>query len=166
MATRAGQVIAVEKNGWAQVLTEKKDACGGCSPTHNCRTCLTASKLVTRVRNPLDAAPGDRVAVSMGFHALWQGAALLYLLPVSTMIAAAAGGAWLSARTGWSETLLSILFSLFGLAAGVGVTAQISRTVASGRRFTPYISKITLRAKNPSSTACALAEACGSRPLP
>ncbi len=48
MATQRGLVIESD-DGWAQIVAERRDACGGCSSNNNCRACLTPSKFLIQL---------------------------------------------------------------------------------------------------------------------
>ena len=140
MATQNGLVIE-SKNGWAQVVTEKRDACGGCSSSNNCRTCLSASKIVSKVQNPVGAKEGDLVAISMSSRELWQGAALMYLLPVAALMLGAITGLGTSSYLEVDETLASAIGSILGLGMGLFMLIRISKFLSDRGRFIPVISK-------------------------
>ena len=62
MAEHIGIVIKKESDRYAQVVTDRKGACGGCQSTpHGCRSCLASAKMESRVANPLGAQAGDLV---------------------------------------------------------------------------------------------------------
>jgi sigma-E factor negative regulatory protein RseC len=141
MANQKGRIIKSEK-GYAHVITDKNEACGGCSSVNNCGTCMTASKLVTRVRNPVDAKEGDQVIVSLSANTYLKGVALLYLVPVIGIILGAFAGSGLSSYLGVNETMLSVIFSFLGLCLGFTFLVFFSRRTSTEELFTPVISKV------------------------
>ena len=118
MAEHIGIVIKTEPNNFAQVLTDRKGACGGCQSTpHGCRSCLASVKMESRVANPLGAEPGDLVKVFLSSSNLYTGAAILYLLPILGLLLGAFIGIWASTALGLSKSFGSI----GGAAAGLGL---------------------------------------------
>ena len=142
MAQRKGLVIRVEKDGWAQVATERKGSCDGCGPGHNCHSCLSSSKIVTRVLNKPGAKAGDLVTVSLDSDMILKNAAVLYLLPIVGLVASALLGADLSVDWGVSETGTSIGFGVAGLCLGFFIAVFISKRMSADDRLTPIISRI------------------------
>ena len=142
MAQRKGLVIRVEKDGWAQVATERKGSCDGCGPGHNCHSCLSSSKIVTRVLNKAGAKAGDLVTVSLDSNMILKNAAVLYLLPIVGLVASALLGADLSVDWGVSETGTAIGFGAAGLCLGFFIAVFISKQMSADDRLTPIISRI------------------------
>ncbi len=142
MAQRNGLVIQVEKDGWAQVATERKGSCDGCGPGHNCHSCLSSSKIVTHVLNKAGAKAGDLVTVSLDSNMILKNAAVLYLLPIVGLVASALLGAGLSVDWGVSETGAAIGFGVAGLCLGFFIAVFISKRMSVDNRMTPIISRI------------------------
>jgi sigma-E factor negative regulatory protein RseC len=79
MAEHIGIVIKTESNNYAQVVTDRKGACGGCqSSPGGCRSCLTGAKMESRAANPIGVKPADLVKVHLSSANLFTGAAILY----------------------------------------------------------------------------------------
>lgn len=142
MAQRKGLVIRIEKNGWAQVATERKGSCDGCGPGHNCHSCLSSSKIVTPVLNKAGAKTGDLVTVSLDSDMILKNAAVLYLIPIVGLVASAVLGAGLSVDWGISETGAAIGFGGAGLCLGFLIAVFISKRMSADNRLTPTISRI------------------------
>ena len=142
MAHTKGLVINIEKPGLAQVLTERKEACGGCQSTHNCHACLTNSKIVTEVLNRVGAKEGDLVDISLDTGLLLKGSAILYLIPVAGLLAGALLGHFLDLKFAIDGINTAIVFGLVGLCLGFLITAFISKQMAKNNRITPQISRI------------------------
>ena len=136
MADHIGIVIKQSSDRYAQVLTDRKGACGGCHASPGgCRSCLSGAKMESRVANPLGAQPGDLVKVHLSSGNLYAGAAILYLIPILGLLA----GAFMGAAVG-------PFGAIGGAAAGlvIGFTAVIvlDRTAVIRRRITPTITDI------------------------
>ena len=79
MAEHIGIVIKTESSNYAQVVTDRKGACGGCQASPGgCRSCLTGAKMESRMTNPIGAEPADLVKVHLSSTNLFTGAAILY----------------------------------------------------------------------------------------
>ena len=142
MAHTKGLVTSIEKEGWAQVATERTGVCGGCKSTHSCHSCLTNSKIVTEVLNKAGAKEGDLVTVSLDSGLVLKSAAIMYLIPIAGLMAGALMGAVLSVGLAISETSVTIAFGFAGLCLGFFIAAFISRQMSANNRLTPMISQI------------------------
>jgi sigma-E factor negative regulatory protein RseC len=139
-------VVNVFDNGTAEVMTDKKTACGGCEDTRSCKSCLTGGeKVVAVVRNEAHANPGDIVAVEHTKGAMWGGAALFYVLPVVGLMAGAFAGGALFTGWGMDESGGAALFGLLGLAVGLLAVFFASRSAIAGRRLVPRIVRVAER---------------------
>ena len=124
------QNAVVEKladNGDAMVRVYQKSACG-----HDCSDCAGicgAKKAITvQAQNPLRARPGDLVTVETGTGRVLRAAALVYLLPLATLLCCCFLGHFL----GGSETVQA-LSGLGGLILGCGAAAAINRFIRRDR---------------------------------
>jgi sigma-E factor negative regulatory protein RseC len=143
MAEHIGIVIKKESDLYAQVVTDRKGACGGCQSTpHGCRSCLTSAKMESRVANPLGAEPGDLVEVHLSSGNLFAGAVILYLLPILTLMLGAFVGVWASTMFGATETVGSIGGAVTGLIIGYIVVIGFDRSPRIRRRIMPTITAI------------------------
>ena len=145
MAEQIGIIVANETNGLARVLTDRRGACGGChSGPSKCRGCISSSgKLESHVANPIDAGIGDVVKITISQRELFRGAALMYLLPIATLITGAVGGLWLMSDVG------SVLGGIAGLVFGFWAVARMGRSPRLSRRMTPTITEIVTRSDEP-----------------
>jgi sigma-E factor negative regulatory protein RseC len=149
MAEQIGIVIENEANGMARVVTDRKGACGGChSGASKCRSCLTSAKLESHVVNPINAGVGDVVKITISQANLFKGAALMYLLPIATLILGAVGGVWLGGTSGWGDSG-SVLGGLAGLAFGFWAVTRLGRSRRLNRQMTPVISEIVTASDAP-----------------
>lgn len=137
---RIGLVMQTLDDNTAQVMTERKSACGGCQDTRNCKTCLTGSdKIVAVVNNDAGAGPGDVVEIAHKRDALLGSAALFYIVPVLTLLVGAFVGSALAAAWGIEESSGAILVGLAGLVAGLVAVAWFARTNFARTRMVPRI---------------------------
>lgn len=143
MAEQIGVVVDNEANGLARVLTDRKGACSGChSGPSKCRSCLTTSgKLESSVINSVDAGVGDVVRITISSKKLFKGAALMYLLPIATLILGAVGGVWWGDTSGWGDGA-SVIGGLVGLGLGFWAVTRLGRSRGFSSRMTPVITAI------------------------
>ena len=86
--TRTGVIRELCGDGYARVEIAMRTACG--HSCEDCGGCAPGSReLVIRARNPLEAGPGETVAVTAGSGKVLGAAALVYVLPLGLMLAAA-----------------------------------------------------------------------------
>jgi sigma-E factor negative regulatory protein RseC len=147
MAERIGIVLRTFDNGTAEVVTDRRNACGGCEKSHGCRTCLASSKMVSTVQNPAGADQGDVVSIYLKQSALWTGAAFLYIVPILWLMAGAFIGASFGRNRDMGETGAAILFGLLGLAVGFMMARAISRSSSFGPKIVPRIVRVVEHAK-------------------
>ena len=167
MAERIGLVLETLDNGMAEVVTDRKNACGGCEHSHGCRSCLTSAKMVAMVKNPVGADQGDVVSIYLKESALWTGAVFLYIIPVLWLLTGAFVGASLGSDLKIGETGAAILVGLFGLALGFLMTMAITKSSSFGPKFVPQITRVVEHAKterdtgNPGIKTTPRAACCG-----
>ena len=143
MSESIAMVIRVFDDDTAEVMTDRKNACGGCEDSHGCRTCLSGGdKLVAVVRNDPHAQAGDLVVVEHSRGALWGSAALFYLLPIVGLMAGAFAGGGLAGRWGLDNTSGAIVAALIGLGLGMLIVVLVSRSRYAGSRLVPRIVRI------------------------
>jgi sigma-E factor negative regulatory protein RseC len=150
MAEQIGIVIENEMNGMARVVTDRSSACGGChSGPGKCRGCLsTSGKLESQVINAIDAGVGDVVKISISSASLFKGAAIMYLLPIATLLLGAVGGLWLGGTSGWGNSV-SVLGGLAGLVLGFWAVTRLGRNRRLSRQMTPTITASVNASDNP-----------------
>jgi sigma-E factor negative regulatory protein RseC len=143
MAEQIGIVVDNETNGLARVLTDRKGACSGChTGPSKCRSCLTTSgKLESTVINPIGAGAGDVVRITIAQKDLFRGAALMYLLPIATLILGAVGGLWWGGTAGWGDGA-SVIGGLVGLGLGFWAVIRLGRSRRFSSRMTPVITAV------------------------
>ena len=74
-------------DGMAEVIRIRESACSG--DCHKCSGCGAAKQtMLFEARNPIGAKPGDLVVVESDTATVLKGAALLYMVPLLTFLAA------------------------------------------------------------------------------
>lgn len=145
MAEHIGIVIKTESSNYAQIVIDRKGACGGCPSTPGgCRSCLATAtpKMESRVANPVHTEPGDLVKVHLSSSNLFTGAAILYLLPVLGLMLGAFSGLWASNVFDLAESAGSMGGALAGLVIGYAVVILLDRNTSIRRRITPTITAV------------------------
>ena len=125
--TQKATVDAVLEGGLARVKVKRTSACG-----HDCSDCsgICGSKrsITVQAKNPLGAGPGDLVTVETATGKLLKAAALVYLLPLGTLLL----GCVLSYLLGASERIQAFS-GLGGLVLGCLCAVLINRFVRRDR---------------------------------
>lgn len=142
MAKTTGIVIRTLADGKADVVANKQGDCGSCSAAHSCHTSKAAKKMTTTVLNPVDAEPGDAVAIDVSTGQLLKGMALIYLLPVMGLLIGAIVGANIKGSVSMTETGSALLFGGIGLVLGFALVITLSKLLAVNDAYTPVISRI------------------------
>lgn len=143
MHTR-GLVAKIEKDGFAQVIMDRKSACLGCDTgtADKCRSCLTGAKIKARVRNSKGAVEGDIVTVSISRAKIMKGAAVCYLLPVILLILGAVIGNGFENTFALGSNLSALVGAFIGLATGLYMVRKISEYMNSDQGLVPEITQI------------------------
>jgi len=109
------QIATVEeliRPGRVRIAVKRETACG--HDCENCGGCGAGGGMVLKVEatDPLGTCPGDKVVVESSTGQVLSAAALVYLVPMATLIAGYALGASLG-------TVLHIGVTVLGFAAGL-----------------------------------------------
>jgi sigma-E factor negative regulatory protein RseC len=144
MAERMGLVINIFENNTAEVVTDRRGACGGCEHSQGgCRSCLTSTtKMVSTAQNAIGARPGDVVLIHLKESALWTGAMLLYIVPILGLMTGAFIGASFGESWSMGASGAAIIFGFLGLAFGFLLTLYISKSSGVRFRLVPQITRI------------------------
>ena len=153
MSEEQGIVLRTKHDGWADVITERKDACGDCGASHCCVGSETGSKMVTRALNRIGATSGDLVAITLRSGLVVKSAFAIYLVPILGFIGGAVVGAVVHNSVHLSESGAAILFGFGGLVGGYFLTSAISKWMSSGGKLTPVISRIIVKGSEQSAPA-------------
>lgn len=142
MAHTRGLVIKIKKNSMAQVVTDRKNACSGCSSSNNCHSCLSSSKMMTEALNNAGARKGDIVDITLRSGVVLKGAAIMYLIPIAGLLIGALISVNLKGIIGIEETTMAIIFGIAGLCLGFSLVAFISKRMSAKNQLTPIITHI------------------------
>jgi positive regulator of sigma E activity len=135
MAEQIGVVIENNPDGLSRVSTSRQRTRGGCYPNLDCKP------LESRAVNAIAAGEGDVVRLSLPQAGMFEGVALLYVLPMATLLVGAVAGLGLGAAWGWTN-IASVLGALAGLLVGFGAVKLIGRRQSLQRKVTPVITEI------------------------
>lgn len=142
MTQEQGFIASVDEKGWAEVVTPKRDACGGCGAGHCCTAFAGSSKMLIKAVNRVEAREGDLVSIDLAAGGVIQNAAILYVIPVLGLIFGAVAGSALDTEWPFKEIDATMLFTFLGLALGFLVTVLISRHLSKKTQYTPIITRI------------------------
>lgn len=128
---------------YAWVETERRSSCGSCS-AKGCGTGALSKILGRRsqrlkVLNPVEAKPGDEVVLGIREQALLKGSVAVYIVPLLAMLGGALLGEGVAPQWQSDAETLSMLFGLFGLAAGFFWLYHYNRGVSADERFMAVI---------------------------
>jgi sigma-E factor negative regulatory protein RseC len=146
MIEEPGLVVTVEGE-YAEVQTQRRGACGGCSANGVCGTSLLERYLGRRsvhlrALNRAGAGVGDRVLVGVSEQGLVKAAVAGYLLPLLGLIAGALLGQSLGRWLGGVETDIP---SLVGAAIGFALALRWLRRYSAGVEHDPRRRPVVLR---------------------
>lgn len=143
MLEETARVVDV-KDGMLLAETESRSGCSHCS-ANNCTTSVVAKLFGVKrnrlvVENRLDARPGDRVVIGIPDALLVRASLLAYLLPLLSMLGAAAAGEAVGLPANWMS-----LLALCGLAMGFFMVHRATRGWTS-QRYKPQLLRIAAAA--------------------
>ena len=143
MSATIGIVLDNLGDGFARIKTSRSGACGGCdSGSGHCHGCLANSEMISRAANPINAEPGELVRVELDSKEVFKGAAVLYLLPVLTLLIGAFAGEGIGTRIGFGTGTGSILMSLIGLLFGLFLVKLFDRSNWARHKLSPTITGV------------------------
>jgi positive regulator of sigma E activity len=148
MAEEQGFVSSVGKDGHAQVVTDRKDACAGCGAKHCCVSFGLNPEMVVKAQNRVGAKVGDFVSVSVDSGTVIKGAATLYLIPVVGLVLGVLMADAVGANLPMSETAATMSFGFGGLILGFIITAFTSRWMSARNKLTLMITRIIKPSQN------------------
>ena len=160
MAQEQSVVASIREDGWAKVVTERRDACGDCAASHCCASLGSGSEMVTKALNRTGAGVDDLVSITLSSGTVVKGAAILYLIPVAGLMSGVVTGAGLSERLPISETGAVALLGFAGLILGFIITGLISRRMSASSRLTPVITRIIRPAVKAPESSMAIDPVC------
>ena len=163
MPQKTGLVVKTNEEGWAEVITDKLDACAECTSSRSCHSDCKSTRVRTRVYNSAGANEGDTVVIYISPSSVLKSAAILYLLPVFFMLFGALTVSSVAARLGMDESGSALLFGLIGLAIGFLIVRTFSTRLKVDSGLVPKIAQVIDRGDDhplPLSTPC---DNCGTK---
>ncbi len=144
-----GTVLATEGE-WAWVEIPRRGGCGACASSGSCGVGRLASlfgrhPVRLRLRNDVDARPGERVLLAIDEGRVALGAGTVYAPPLVGLVVGVGLGEWLGARAGLPVDAVALVLG----ALGVGLGAALARWLggrAGGEG--PYHPVVTRRLPN------------------
>ena len=122
------QIATVERildPGHAEISVPRKSACG-----HDCEECagcgVSGAAVHARAKNPIGAAPGQKVVVESSTKKMLWIITLAYMVPVALFLAGYLGGVLLSGSMAVQYALAVAGFAL-GLLIAVGYDRRLRR---------------------------------------
>ena len=141
MAEERGLVVRLEGRG-AWVKMQRCEACGHCAAREGCHTLGGGGEVELRVENTLDAAPGDRVAVGMSDASLLKATFLVYLVPLTGLVAGAVVGDWAGPRYHLDASASAAAVGFAACALTFAVVRVVGNRWARRPSFQPRMVKI------------------------
>ncbi len=136
-----GQVVEV-RGGVALVEAVQNDACASCGARNACHALGGERRRVVRALNPVGAAVGDRVLMSMPRRAVLGASFLVYMVPVLALLAGAVTGQHLGPAWGLSPTSGAVSLGLGALAAAWLGLRIVSRNLGRRESFQVKIVRV------------------------
>jgi len=157
MPQKTGLVVKTSADGWAEVITDKLDACAECTSSRSCHSDCRSARVTTKVYNSAEAHEGDTVVIYISSSSVLKSAAILYLIPVVLLLFGALTGSSIAARLGMEESGSALLFGLIGLAIGFLMVRTFSTRLKVDSGLVPKIAQVIDRVEDhplPVSTPC------------
>lgn len=131
MIEQEGVVLSREgRTAWVEV--RRQTTCNGCAVSAGCGTgvlgrWLPGGTTRLRVADPIGVEPGQRVLLAIPDGAVLRASALLYLVPLSGLLAGAIAGEQLTTGLGLTGDGLAMLGGAVGLVTGFGFVRHVAR---------------------------------------
>jgi sigma-E factor negative regulatory protein RseC len=130
---------------YASIETQPQGSCGSCASSGVCGTGVFAKVLGQRktsikIKNSINAKPGDQVIIGLQESALSKTSMIFYLVPIVSMILIAFVGKQISASLGYlSHDPLEILGGSVGLFAGLWFVRLFAQGMYGDSRYQPVM---------------------------
>jgi sigma-E factor negative regulatory protein RseC len=150
MIEETATIVGLEDDDYAIVETQQRAACGSCNSSGSCSTTVLSGLFKRRpnqlkVRNPIQAKPGEQVIIGLQESAFLRVSFSAYLFPLLGLILFAILFQELASRLAMDAgELPTIVGGLLGLIAGLG----LFKSVAQKRVTDPSFEAVILRQAN------------------
>ena len=146
MSVEKGTVESTQ-NGFAWVMTRRKEACGDCGHKHHCHLVQGMDRMRVKARNAARARVGDEVELYLRTRTKLKGLFVLYMFPVLGLFLGAFSAEPLSRLVGLSRDVGMVLFMVSGLVLAVLLARFISGRMAAKEELMPLISRVIGRSR-------------------
>ncbi len=149
MIEEHARVVAVQGDT-ALLQTQRQSSCGSCEVKSGCGTSVLAGivgQKITqlKVRNTLNARPGDEVVLGMEEHALVTGSLLVYGVPLLMLLLGALMGEAIASQLGMNADLLPVVGGATGFVLAFLLVRGVLRRTAVGLQMNPVMLRILAR---------------------
>lgn len=129
----------------AIVSIQKSSACSSCESRDSCDV-HGGKPMEIEVDNPLKAAEGDQVEISIPSGTFLALSLYVYFIPVAALIGGAyAGGTLLAPLLGLSATACSIVFGFLAMGGTFFLLRRFDKTPGANRKYRPRMTRIVTR---------------------
>jgi sigma-E factor negative regulatory protein RseC len=143
MITEQGVVEEVSGRK-ATVRVEKSSACATCQSRESCQE-GSGREMIIEVPNEIGAATGDRVEISIPSGSFLILSLLVYILPVTALIAGAAAGGAVARALNFNLTLASIAGGCLAMGITFYALKRIDRSTRARKQFQPRMTRRLFR---------------------
>jgi sigma-E factor negative regulatory protein RseC len=142
-------VTAMRPGGQVEVKVRRAEACHSCAAKGACTTLAgNTGDLILVVDNPVGAAPGDQVTLTLDEASVIKASAVLYLVPALGLVGGAVAG-WLSfVSLGLARDPATALGALGGLGLGLMATRLLGNRMGRDDRYTPRLRSVVSPGKS------------------
>ena len=146
MSVEKGTVESTQ-DGFAWVLTRRKEACSDCGHKHHCHMVEGMDRMRVKARNAARARVGDEVELYLSTKTKLKGLFVLYMFPVLGLFIGAFSAEPLSQLVGLSKNVGTVLFTVSGLVLALVLARFISGRMAAKEELVPLISRVIGRSR-------------------
>jgi len=144
MITEQG-IIGKVSGRKAIVSIQKSSACSSCESRDSCDV-HGGKPMEVEVDNPLKAAEGDQVEISILSGTFLALSIYVYFIPVAALIGGAyVGGTLLAPVLGLSATACSIVFGFLAMGATFILLRRFDKSPLANRKYRPKMTRIVTR---------------------
>ena len=145
MYAEKGIVESIE-DGWALVLTRRKDMCEHCGHKGHCHMVEGMDRMIVKAKNAARARKGDEVELYLSTKAKLKGLFILYMFPVLGLLVGASSANSLSGLLGLNNNIGMALFTISGLVLAILFARLLAGRMEAKRELTPIVSRVVHRA--------------------
>jgi sigma-E factor negative regulatory protein RseC len=149
MITEQG-IIETLSGRKAIIRVKRSSACAACQSRESCEE-ASDRDMIVEVANDLEAQEGDRVEISIPSGSFLILSLLIYLVPVTALIAGAVAGDAFAPTLNLNPTLASIVGGFLSVAIAFFVLKRFDRSSRAQSQFGPRMTRIVFCSAAPHS---------------